>query len=220
MTYCAEASSFLRDNFGKIDIMDQNNSTHDLKSIKENLCDSWKNELEAKWHCSLKPDEKLAVYLSANEDCDRSLFKISRVGDPTTEVELHVPSLRALFRGDVKPEKIDKNPPIRYQHIITTFELRWVGLVRNGIVRIPRDIEMHRYYSELRRRPDGKSIDVMHRILWQIWGFLAATMDISEGEYNAILTKLIHSASIFKTSIASANMYANLLGVYQHFLKK
>ena len=188
----------------------------DFENVDFHKClhESWKKELEAQWNCTLEEDAPISLALSLNEASDRKSFCVIKNEDLTTMVMMKVPSLRALFRGEANPGEIVNAPNARCQCIITMFEKNWIEMVDGDMVKIPRDCEMLDCYTALRRRPDGRSIGRMHDILWQIWVFITATHEVSEGEFTSIMNRLERSARTFKMGLSSTNMYSNLAGVY------
>ena len=176
------------------------------------ICDSWKDILESAWSCKLEYDTSLDLLSLPfmSETPDKNAMILSLHDDQTKTATINVPSLRSLFRGTFNPGPIANTPPLRYQAICYRFEKAWIDLVSFGKLPVPRDQEMYDYYYALRRRPDGQATDLMHKALWQIWAFLAGTFPISEAEYTSIMTRLIHSASTFRTSLTSQNMYYSI----------
>lgn len=198
----------------------------DSTVLRYKLHDSWEDILFREWP-DMEEYEKAStgkkmffgflVPLSAEHGMgiDRHKVLLARTDGKGTPVTMEVPSLRELFRGNINPGDFGKGmPPVKYQQLILQFETKWVNLVDGEVLHAPRDQDMYEFYSNLRRRPDGRSLGLMHDILWQIWVFLAATFVVSEAEFGSCLSRLQRSASTFKTSVSSANMYANLSGVF------
>ena len=188
----------------------------DFENVDFHKClhESWKKELEAKWNCTLEEDASISLSMPLAEITDKTQIQVVKDESFDSMVTLTVPSLRALFRGDNNPGEIVTTPDARCQCIITMFEQNWIEMVDCGVVEVPRDFEMLDCYTALRRRPDGRSIGRMHDILWQIWVFIAATHEVSEGEFTSIMKRLERSARTFKIGVSSTNMYSNLAGVY------
>lgn len=196
----------------------------DSLELEFKLHDSWQGVLYKAWPdleefaknpSGEKPFFAYVPQLTADRKkvVDRHQIQLVRNDGKGDPVILPVPSLRELFRGDLDPGELDAElPPEKYHELIELFEHQWLGWVKQGILDIPRDVEMYDCYSNLRRRPDGRSLGLMHDVLWQSWVYLAATIVVSEAEFVSCMTRVQRSASTFRTSIASTNMYDNLVG--------
>ncbi len=55
------------------------------------------------------------------------------------------------------------------------------------------DQEMEEIYSALRRRPDGRSLGVLHDLVWQIAALLLGRCPLSEAEFEGLLGALVRS---------------------------
>ena len=185
--------------------------------LESRIHDSWKEILEKSWSCQLEYNTPLALLSIPfkNETQNKNELILALQNDLTKTSSIIVPSLRGLFRGSFNPGTFSSTPPPRYQAICYRFEKAWIDIVANGELPIPRDQEMYDFYYALRRRPDGQATEMMHKVLWQIWAFLLGTFPISEAEYTAVMTRLIHSASTFRTSLVSHNMYDNIAKSYE-----
>ncbi len=119
-----------------------------------------------------------------------------------------VPSLRALFRGDKPAPAMPSEPPPEYlprfhfveQHVVTFCDA--FGDKTDG--------EFEEVFSNLRRRPDGKSPNELHFFLWQVAAGLAGLRPLSAAEFDAILGRLTKSARTFRMGIVSRNYIATL----------
>lgn len=154
--------------------------------------------------------DRLSVTLRLTEDdrvdmTDRANVMLS---DGHAAAIWCAPPLRDLFRGSkLAPSDIHMYPrayvPMFYfieKHAITfcdAFQDRT-------------DEEFERIYSELRRRPDGKTPDALHHFLWQVCAALLGMTPLSQAEFSAILQQLARSARRFHLGLASRNYIAYL----------
>jgi hypothetical protein len=67
----------------------------------------------------------------------------------------------------------------------------------------------------MRRRPDGRRINLMHDFVWQAAALALALYPCSEAEYNAIFMRLEKSARTFNTGYGSKNYLAYLHNAFQ-----
>ena len=141
---------------------------------------------------------------------------LSRKEDDGDYLKMAVPSLQELFRGDYDPGTLEDTENIKYMYIITVLEPHWISRANLGVIEIPKDETMYEVYTQLRRRPDGKpgQNESLHAVIWQCLAFLAGIIEISEAEYVAIVGRLARSASTFRTSYSSTNMFTHLLPLY------
>jgi hypothetical protein len=65
-------------------------------------------------------------------------------------------------------------------------------------------------YSNLRRRPDGRSLGFFHDYLWQAAALILGTRVLSKAEYEAILARLERSCRTFRMGPTSRNLAASL----------
>lgn len=101
------------------------------------------------------------------------------------------PSLRELFRGNAVPPKMEEYPK-EYIPCFSYFEQHFLTVCEALGDRT--DQEMEEVYALLRRRPDGKSLGVMHDFMWQVSALMLATRAISGAEFEAIVGRLERSA--------------------------
>ena len=125
------------------------------------------------------------------------------IDDGTKTAVWKVPSLRALFRGDQPAPPMSNEPPPAYvpmfffieKHVLTFCD--GLGDKTDG--------EFEEAYSNLRRRPDGKSANDLHLFLWQVAAGLLGRRPLSAAEFDAIFGRLTRSARTFQTGIVSRN---------------
>jgi hypothetical protein len=65
-------------------------------------------------------------------------------------------------------------------------------------------------YSTLRRRPDGRSLGLVHDYMWQAAAIVLGTLPLSQAEFEAILSRLERSCRTFRMSPGSRNYVATL----------
>jgi hypothetical protein len=79
-----------------------------------------------------------------------------------------------------------------------------------GLDRPPTDEEFNSAYSAIRRRPDGKSMGLLHNIVWQSACLALALRPWSAKECEAVFRQLARSARTFKMGPSSRNYMAYL----------
>jgi len=126
----------------------------------------------------------------------------------------NVLSLRTLFRGDRQPppETEMEQYPVDYVDLIYCVEYH-VSLVA-GADRDPTDEEFIELYSTMRRRPDGKSLGLMHDVVWQSACLALGMVKYSEAEYGAVFGQLTRSARHFRKGPSSRNYIEYLLSTF------
>lgn len=120
-----------------------------------------------------------------------------------------VDSLQGLFRGDGKPPVLGSHPQA-YQDSLLLLELHALELI--CIFGDRRDAEMLEVYSQLRRRPDGRSLGYVHDYMWQAVALMLGTRPLSQAEFEAILSRLERSCRTFQMGATSRNYAARLRG--------
>jgi hypothetical protein len=114
------------------------------------------------------------------------------VSDATQIVEWRVNTLSELYRGKVQPPpNLDRFPPeyvpLFYfveRHMITFCD----GLGDKS------DQEFEEVYSNLRRRPEGRSLGPLHEFAWQVAAVMLGTRVISAAEFDGVIGALAASA--------------------------
>ena len=113
------------------------------------------------------------------------------VSDSERVVEWHVDNLRGLFRGDGQPPSdLDRFPP-EYVPLFYFFERHMVTFC-DGVGDAP-DQEFEEAYSNLRRRPDGRSLGSLHDFAWQVAAVMLGTRVLSQAEFEGVLGSLAGS---------------------------
>jgi hypothetical protein len=136
---------------------------------------------------------KLVVALEADDRRNmRVLDKHSiPVHDGNKMVRWQVPALGDLFRGTRTPPPDMDHYPEEYtphfffieNHVLTLCEAKGDRT----------DQEMEEIYSMFRRRPDGRSLGVVHDFLWQVAALLLGIQILSAAEFEALFSALERS---------------------------
>jgi hypothetical protein len=112
-------------------------------------------------------------------------------------------SIRALFRGNRIPPDLTKFPP-EYQFFFFKIEEPIATFSKHPDLAL-NDPDFEEIFSAMRRRPDGRRINLMHDLIWQAAAFAMALRPCSEAEYTAIFQRLERSASTFNKGRNSKN---------------
>lgn len=107
----------------------------------------------------------------------------------------NVPSLASLVRGNTVPPEL-KEYPAAYVPVFASIEQRLLMMASVG--RPPTDGEIGEIYSNLRRRPDGRSGGWAHDNVWRIVAFTLGQFTLSATELEAVLGRLEKSAKFWK----------------------
>lgn len=136
---------------------------------------------------------KLVVALEADDRRNmRVLDKHSiPVHDGKKMVRWQVLALGDLFRGSRTPPPDMDHYPEEYtphfffieNHVLTLCEAKGDRT----------DQEMEEIYSMFRRRPDGRSLGIVHDFPWQVAALLLGTHVLSAAEFEALFSALEHS---------------------------
>lgn len=119
-----------------------------------------------------------------------------------------VPSLRALFRGSERAPDLGEYP-VEFVPVFFAVEMAVVQLARVGSP--PRDAEMEEVYSNLRRRPDGRSLGPVHDAMWRACALMLGRFELSQDEFEAVLGRLTRSARTWKRGPSSRGYVEYLL---------
>jgi hypothetical protein len=119
-----------------------------------------------------------------------------------------VPSLRELFRGGQQPPPDMDHYPKEYCEHFFFIETQLLTLC--DAVGDRTDQELEEIYSTLRRRPDGRSLGVVHDFLWQVAALLLGSRVFSEAEFEALIGALLRSTRKWGLRPISRN-YVNYL---------
>lgn len=119
-----------------------------------------------------------------------------------------VPSLQELFRGDRQPPPDMDHYPEAYTEQFFFIETQVLTLCSAMGDRT--DQEMEEVFSALRRRPDGRSLSVVHDFVWQLAALLLGTRVMSQSEFEALIGALLQSTRKWGLRPISRNYVAYL----------
>jgi len=117
----------------------------------------------------------------------------------------NVPSLRTLFRGDRPPPPTTEMDHYPAEYVDCFYCVEYHALLVADADRDPTDEEFIELYSTMRRRPDGKSLGVLHDVVWQAACLALGMVKFSEAEYGAIFSQMTRSVRHFCTGPSSRN---------------
>lgn len=155
----------------------------------------------------LKPN---AIFLAIISEPDKSTPLPERsdifISDGKNVGEWRVESLRELFRGNRQPPPGSKmeHYPEQYVPFFYRIEYNVYSYCQTMDVQ-PTDNEFMDIYSQMKRRPDGKSTGRIHDIIWQSTALALGMRPWSESEYMAIFGQLTRSTRHFKIGPSSRN---------------
>jgi len=72
------------------------------------------------------------------------------------------------------------------------------------------DADFKEIFSAMRRRPDGRRINLVHDLIWQAAALALALYPCREAEYSAIFLRLEQSARTFDMGKGSRNYLSHL----------
>jgi hypothetical protein len=157
----------------------------------------------------LAPD-KLCVALET--DTHHNIRVKDRHTIPVTDgekaVSWPVPTLIELFRSSQAPPADMDHYPEAYTPHFFFIESHVLSVCDAKGDRT--DQEMEEIYSMLRRRPDGRSLGVVHDFVWQVSALLLGTRVMSAAEFEALITALEHSTRRWALRPVSRNYAAYL----------
>jgi len=150
------------------------------------------------------------IFLSVMFDPNRERATMDRsmiiVGDGRKHAEWQVDSIRSLFRGDRQPPptaRMERYPEqyVPFFHRVEYNVFRYCLATETD----PVDKEFLDIYSQMRRRPDGRSLGHLHDIVWQSAALVLGLRPWSGAEYTAVFGQLARSARHFKMGSSSRN---------------
>ena len=155
---------------------------------------------------SVKPDlSKLSLGNNVDEEKRLLIPKREEIefvyGDKV--IKWQHDSIRALFRGNRIPPDMEKFPP-EYQFFFFRIEEPIATFSKHQELAL-NDAAFEEIFSAMRRRPDGRRINLMHDLIWQAAAFALALRPCSEAEYTAMFQRLEKSARIFNKGRNSKN---------------
>jgi hypothetical protein len=123
-------------------------------------------------------------------------------------IDWHIDSIRALFRGNKTPPDLEDFPE-EYIPVFAAIEQPIADFSDQPELSLS-DADFKEIFSAMRRRPDGRRINLMHDLVWQAAALALALHPCSEAEYTAVFTRLEKSARTFNTGHGSKNYLAYL----------
>lgn len=122
--------------------------------------------------------------------------------------EWNAPPLQSLFRGRQPAPSDMKSYPPEYVPLFAFIEEH--VLLVSGTLGMKTDGEFEDWYSNLRRRPDGRSLGEFHDHLWRVLALLLAARPTSVAEYEAVVGRLAQSARAFRMGHSTRNYIDHL----------
>jgi len=118
-----------------------------------------------------------------------------------------VDSLKELFRGDRQPPVLGDYPEA-YHEVFYLLDRHVLEISR--AIGARRDAELREIFSALRRRPDGRSLGMVHDYFWQVVAFILGTRILSQAEFEAIMARMERSCRTFERGPTSFNLVTAL----------
>lgn len=109
-----------------------------------------------------------------------------------------------LFAGDAQPPDFSQGPTPEYQLVFLLVERTALDYCRVA-GKAERDMEFHRIYAHLRRRPDGQYPHPLFSHLRAAMRLAMSLRDLSQAEYEGIVGRLSRSAKRFSMGETSRN---------------
>ncbi len=125
--------------------------------------------------------------------------------DGTANLFWRVDSLRPLFRGDRRPPPDNEMAHYPTEYVMFFYRIERNVLLFSSVTRDPTDAQFVDVYSQMRRRPDGRSTGPLHDVVWQAAALALGLRPWSEAEFTAVFGQLARSARHFKMGSASRN---------------
>jgi tetratricopeptide (TPR) repeat protein len=158
---------------------------------------------------ALRADEKGRIHIPQREDII--------VYDGRKGALWRVASLRELFRGNESPPPdINRYPP-EYATLFFSIEKQVLTACASAGDRT--DHECEEIYSNLRRRPDGRSLGPVHDAVWQVAALLLAMRPLSQAQFEAICGQLARTARHWKEGASSRNYIAYIRRTFDSIQK-
>lgn len=121
-----------------------------------------------------------------------------------------VESLQELFRGtqEPPPDHEMERYPHQYVHFFYLIERHLVTLCET--MNPPTDEEFIGIFSAMRRRPEGRSLGLVHDAVWQCACLALGSRPYSEAEFQAVFGQLARSVRHWKEGFTSRNYISYL----------
>lgn len=126
----------------------------------------------------------------------------------------HVPSLRALFRGNRQPPPETEMDQYPADYVDLLYCVEYQVLQVADADRDPTDDECIELYAAMRRRPDGRSLGRLHDAVWQAACLALAMTEVSEAEFGAVFGQLTRSVRHFRIGHPSRNYMGYLRSTF------
>lgn len=130
---------------------------------------------------------------------NRAKFSID-VGARTLD-NISFSSIRDLFRESECPPADSESP--LYSAFEYGVDVAIAAMVESGQVSSPSDNELVEIFSAMRRRPDGRSISLMHDVIWRAAVMFLLEYECSQSAYEAFFLALEHQAKSFRQGFQS-----------------
>jgi hypothetical protein len=158
---------------------------------------------------ALRADEKGRIHIPQREEII--------VYDGRKGALWRVASLRELFRGNESPPPdINRYPP-EYAPLFFYIEKQVLTVCSSAGDRT--DHEFEEIYSNLRRRPDGRSLGPVHDAVRQFAALLLGMRPLSQAQFDAIFGQLARSARGWKQGLSSRNYIAYIRRTFDSIQK-
>lgn len=175
-------------------------------AVHEKYLDEIRTNLPS-WNGDPEDLVMLCPVCNAQDGTDRTSLILAQDGQiDAGQYELHIASLRELFRGNANPGEFTAYPD-EYIPFFHHIEKMLVERARNCDDSPYSDDQFIEVYSALRRRPDGRSIGFLHDLIWQRLAFFLLVRECSQGEYESCIQKLERGARKYHMNYSSHNYY-------------
>lgn len=130
------------------------------------------------------------------------------VTDGTRFADWVAPPLRELFRGtEPPPPGIDRYPD---DYVPLFWFVESHVLAVGDLEQVPTDAQFEEWYSNLKRRPDGRSLGPFHDFLWQVAALMLGIYPLSQAQFEGVFGALARSASRWRVGHTSRNYFEYL----------
>lgn len=127
---------------------------------------------------------------------------------------VHLKPITQLWTGSAVPPDLSKTPPPQYQPFFLLMESTAANYcAAQG--RPETDDEFERLFRQLRRRPDGTDVHPLFSYLQGTARLYMSLRDVSQAEFEAVVSRLSQSAKWHSTHTGSTNYHREVLqGVF------
>lgn len=120
-----------------------------------------------------------------------------------------------LWKGSRVPPDFSFAPPPEYEPFFTVLEATAADYC-SALGRPERDKEFERVYRRLRRRPDGEDGNPLFSYLQAASRLYLSLREVSQAEFEAVVSRLRRSARTFALSLLSTNYHRLVLEDLYH----